>query len=405
MKNRVLILVLLAALLVGGMSLPREAQAGGASGGTYCHVVKRGETLTSIANQYGVSVQALAAANNLANPNVIYVGQCLVIPGTTPPTSCGPCTVTHTVKSGEYLKQIAAKYGSTWQCIASANGLSNPNLIYPGQRLVVPVKCPGPKPPPPKPTPPPTGTWTAQYWTNPYLSGNPTWTNYPTKINNNWGTGGPGDSIPGTNFSARYTQNYQFGAGTYRFKLLVDDGVRFWVDDVLLIDQWHDSAPVEYVVDKQLSAGVHRLQIDYYQHLGAAQLRYTLETLNGTLPWTCEYFNNTNLGGTPVTTQHYSSLDFAWGNTAPAAGVTADYFSARCTGQFGFAGGRYQFKATVDDGVRVWVDSNLIIDQWHLSPPATYTVDVDVPAGNHTLKVEYFENNGSATLKLLWTQR
>jgi peptidoglycan-N-acetylglucosamine deacetylase len=176
MKNRVLIVLLLTALLVGGMSLPRVAQAGGASGGTYCHVVKRGETLSQIAAQYGVSVQALAAANNLSNPNLIYVGQCLVIPGTQPYPSCGPCTVTHVVKYGEYLKQIAAKYGSTWQCIASANGLSNPNLIYPGQHLVVPVKCPGPPPPPPTPkppAPPPSGTWTAQYWTNPYLSGNP----------------------------------------------------------------------------------------------------------------------------------------------------------------------------------------------------------------------------------------
>lgn len=401
MKNRVFIVLVLAALLFGGFSLPRPAQAGGSSAGAFCHLVRPGETLSTIAAQYGVSVQAIASANHLANPNLIYVGQCLVIPGAQP--ACGACSVIHVVKVGEYLKQIAAHYGSNWECIAQTNGLKNPNVIYPGQRLVVPVKCSGPKPP--KPTPPPAGTWTAQYWTNPYLSGTPKWTNYPAVINNNWTTKGPGDGIPGTNFSARYVQTKQFSSGTYRFHFKVDDGVRFWLDEILLVDQWHDSAPVEYSVEKQLSAGAHKMQIDYYQHAGAAQLSFTLELVNGQQAWACEYFNNTSLQGTPVTTQHYDSLGFSWGTTAPAPGVTADYYSARCSGQFAFSGGKYQFTATIDDGARVFLDDKPIIDQWHLSPPTTYTADVDVSAGSHTLKVEYFENNGTAVLKLLWTQK
>jgi LysM repeat protein len=398
MKNRVLIVVVLAALVLGGgLTAPRPALAGG----SYCHVVRVGENLSSIAVQYGVSVQALVTANHLSNPNLIYVGQCLILP--TAQTTCGSCTKIHIVQPGEYLKLIAAKYGSTWECIAQKNGLANPNVIYPGQRLVVPVKCSQPKPTPtPKPV---AGEWTAQYWNNPYLSGNPTLVNHPTNLAFNWKQAGPGGGIAGTNFSARFTRTKSFDAGRYRFRLLVDDGVRFWLDGILLVDKWQDSAPVEYIVEKQLSAGSHSIQIDYYQHTGGAQLTFTIELLNGTPAWKCEYFNNITLAGAPVTTQYYSALDFAWGNTAPAPGVTADYYSTRCTGDFTFVGGKYQFSATVDDGVRVFVDGNTVIDQWHLSAPTTYNVDLDVGAGAHPIKVEYFENNGGATLKVRWTQK
>ena len=85
--------------------------------------------------------------------------------------------------------------------------------------------------------------------------------------------------------------------------------------------------------------------------------------------------------------------------------MSADYFSARFTGVFYFVGGSYRFTATSDDGIRVWVDDNLIIDQWHVSSARTYTVDVDVGEGEHSLKIEYFEEKGDAVCQLRWTQR
>jgi LysM repeat protein len=109
------------------------------------HVVQSGETLFRIAQLYGVSVQALASANNLLNPSSIYAGQQLVIPGggtpaTNPPPPAGttPATGTHIVQPGETLGMISARYGVSVATLAQANRLSNPSLIYVGQQLVIP---------------------------------------------------------------------------------------------------------------------------------------------------------------------------------------------------------------------------------------------------------------------------
>jgi LysM repeat protein len=411
MKNRLFIVLVLTALLLGGLSFPRPAQAGAA----FCHTVRPGENLSQIAIRYGVTVQALVAANNLWNPNLIYVGQCLIIPSYAPPPPPAGCNIVHVVRRGEYVKMIAAQYGVSWQSIVQANGLANPNVIYPGQHLIIPGKCKPPKPTPcpppkpcptPKPTPGPTpGPWKGQFWNNLYLSGNPKLTVTTNLVDYNWVAGGPGGGIGNDSFSARFTRTRYFDAGQYRLNIQVDDGVRFWLDNVLLIDQWHDSGVVVYSVDRQLSAGQHTLQIDYYEHLGNAQIKFWVEPAAGPPAWKGEYFNNTNLDGSPAVTQYHSAIDFDWSNRAPVAGITADYFSARYTGEFSFVGDEYRFTATTDDGMRIWIDDTLILDQWHVNPVRTYEVDVDVSAGTHKLKIEYFENNGVAVARVRWAQR
>ncbi|MFY7870142.1 MAG: LysM peptidoglycan-binding domain-containing protein [Exiguobacterium sp.] len=100
------------------------------------YTVKSGDTLYSIARTYGVTVSALAAANNITNYSLIYVGQVLIIPGTTvtPPTT----TVKYTVKSGDTLYKIATMYNTTVAKIAAANNITNVNSIYVGQVLIIP---------------------------------------------------------------------------------------------------------------------------------------------------------------------------------------------------------------------------------------------------------------------------
>ena len=103
------------------------------------HVVQRGETLYSIAREYGVSMWNIARANGITNPSKIYAGQRLVIPtGQSPGTE--PAGTVHIVQRGETLYSIACRYGvSVWN-IARANGIANPNRIYVGQRLVIPSR-------------------------------------------------------------------------------------------------------------------------------------------------------------------------------------------------------------------------------------------------------------------------
>jgi hypothetical protein len=236
------------------------------------------------------------------------------------------------------------------------------------------------------------------------LSGNPKFSRNSARVDFNWGKKGPGGGVGGTDFSARFTRTRNFDAGTYRFNIIVDDGVRVFVDGVKIIDEWHDSAPRHYIADRQLSAGKHTLQIDYYQNKGGAQVKFWTDALNVPKAWKGEYFNNTSVSGSPVTTKQYNAVNFNWGNKSPTYGVTADYFSARFTTDAYFDGSKYRFSATVDDGVRIFLDDNLILDDWRLGSVRTVHVDRVVGIGNHRVRVEYFEYTGDAVCKVSWAK-
>jgi len=112
----------------------------------FVHVVAPGENLSRIAARYGVSVSAIVSANNIWNPNRIYVGQRLIIPvGHYPPPAPPPpaypphgVLTYYTVQPGDSLSKIARYFGTTYQVLAAANGIYNPNQIYVGQVLVIP---------------------------------------------------------------------------------------------------------------------------------------------------------------------------------------------------------------------------------------------------------------------------
>mgnify|MGYP002740030217 FL=1 len=97
------------------------------------YIVQSGDTLSGIASMYGTTYQHLAEINGIANPNLIHVGQEIRIDGTAPTTS----EEYYTIQSGDTLSGIAAKFGTTWQWLAEVNGISNPNLIYPGNTIRV----------------------------------------------------------------------------------------------------------------------------------------------------------------------------------------------------------------------------------------------------------------------------
>lgn len=120
----------------------------------YCsYTVNYGDTLYSIAVRSRTNVYALAAVNGLYNVNLIYSGMNLRVPcgGSNPAPAPAPVPTTvgcpyYIVRPGDYLKRIAALYGTTWQAIAAVNRLYNPNLIYSGMRLEIPCGSPAPSP-------------------------------------------------------------------------------------------------------------------------------------------------------------------------------------------------------------------------------------------------------------------
>jgi LysM repeat protein len=97
------------------------------------YTVERGDTLGKIASEHGVSVADLVEANDIANPNLIRIGQVLVIPGEE-----GEPDIVHVVVRGDTLGKIAAAYGSSVSLLVEANGIVNANLIRIGQNITVP---------------------------------------------------------------------------------------------------------------------------------------------------------------------------------------------------------------------------------------------------------------------------
>lgn len=111
-----------------------------ASGQSSVYVVQRGDTLSGVAARHGVSLGALARANGITSTSWVYAGQRLTIPGAgSSPAPSTSAARTHRVQPGEHLSGIAAHYGTTAAAIAHANGIANPSLIYVGQVLRIPA--------------------------------------------------------------------------------------------------------------------------------------------------------------------------------------------------------------------------------------------------------------------------
>lgn len=99
------------------------------------YTVKSGDTLWGIGEKYGVPYRTIAQYNGISDPSLIYPGQEIKIPGAG--GGSGSETVTYTVKAGDTLSEIGEKFGVSYKKIAADNGISDPNLIYPGQVLKI----------------------------------------------------------------------------------------------------------------------------------------------------------------------------------------------------------------------------------------------------------------------------
>lgn len=121
--------------------------------------------------------------------------------------------------------------------------------------------------------------------------------------------------------------------------------------------------------------------------------------------WRGEYFANSSLSGTPGFVRDETAVDFNWGYNAPTIALPADNFSARWTRSLHFEEGDYRFYVHSDDGVRLWVDSVLRLNEWHDADGSTYTADVTLTAGNHFIQVEFYEAQGIAQIQMWWEER
>ncbi|MFB6638031.1 fibronectin type III domain-containing protein [Streptomyces chartreusis] len=120
-----------------------------------------------------------------------------------------------------------------------------------------------------------------------------------------------------------------------------------------------------------------------------------------------QFFANTSFSGTPKRTDCDTAIDQNWGTNAPASGLPKDNFTVRwtLTRDFG-SGGPFTFAASTQDGIRVYLDGSRKVDLWkNVSTTAKKTVDLTVPAGRHTLRIDYVNWTGAANVKFTYTPR
>lgn len=194
------------------------------------------------------------------------------------------CASTHTVQAGEMLSAIAEDAGVSVAALTQANSISDPNHIYVGQVLCIPhsqiiAAQAAPSTPDPAPSTPastqPTGTaasWTGKYYSGQTLSGDPVLTRQDAAIDFNWGSGSPDTTVSNDSFSVSWTASVDFAAGTYRFSARSDDGVRIYVNDAAVLEDWNVHPATTTVSDTTLTAGSHTVRVEYFEADGDASV-------------------------------------------------------------------------------------------------------------------------------------
>ncbi|MDL1896756.1 hypothetical protein FBQ82_10800, partial [Anaerolineae bacterium CFX7] len=126
--------------------------------------------------------------------------------------------------------------------------------------------------------------------------------------------------------------------------------------------------------------------------------QFTWVNING---WRGEYFKNPTLDSNPWLTRDDANIDFDWSGGSPDPALPADNFSARWTRTTAFECGRYRFNVRVDDGVRLWVNNQQLLNEWR-TQVADFHPEIDLPAGNLPIQVEYYESGGGAAIQVNW---
>ncbi|RMF80231.1 MAG: hypothetical protein D6737_08720 [Chloroflexi bacterium] len=259
--------------------------------------------------------------------------------------------------------------------------------------------------------------WNTEIFDNPYLLQPAAVTRQDTRIAFDWNVNAPVPQVHADNFTIRWGTDAPFSEGVYRFSVLADDNVRVWVDFQPLIDTFSQPRVGQIVsADLPLTAGTHHIQVDYRENTGNAYIFFDWANLEvfpqgPVLPvpeqmgqlvplnvgvWTAQYYNNATLTGMPTVVRAETTPSHNWGDRAPFNNLNNDNFSVRWTGLMFLNAGTYRIDVRADDGIRVFVNGQLLIDEWHPASGETYTAEVALPTGAHNFMVEYYELGGDA---------
>jgi beta-glucanase (GH16 family) len=298
-----------------------------------------------------------------------------------------------------------------------------------------PTPKPTPAPPTPTPTCQPAAVGTGTGLAGDYFDGDSAtsfFTNYKFSridpvVNFAWDAGSPSSSVSSDYFSVRWTGQVQpIYTGVYTFYSTSDDGVRLYVNNVLLIDKWVLQSPTEHSGTISLTRGTKYNIVLEYQETGGGATQilswsspcFTKQVIPQSQLYPCNspknangrgltgrYYSDKNLG-TLVATQIDPTINFLWGASGVAAlNGQSDQYSVQWSGlvQPRYSG-MYTFHAVSDDGSRVSVNGQLVVDAWVDKSSSEFAGSISLTAGrNYSINFQYYENGGGAQAELYWS--
>ncbi|HEX9804691.1 MAG TPA: PA14 domain-containing protein [Candidatus Dojkabacteria bacterium] len=265
-----------------------------------------------------------------------------------------------------------------------------------------------------------------EYFDNREVEGDPVATRVDRGMYFIWGFDEPLPGVGTERYSIRWTGQIRADfTETYTFCSKADDGTRLWIDNFVVFDRWYPAqSQVSTCSSIELTAGWHDIRLDYFnftvwaamffqwnspsqtggttQNIPADKLR---NNYGGLVDFgiQADYFNNTELSGAPIVSREEKNINYDYGMGSPDPAITNDNFSARWTGNLMIQdAGDYKFITFADDGVRLYIDDNLVIDNWQNQTFTRQETTLSLSQGAHTIKVEYFEFAESGGVKLFW---
>ncbi len=242
----------------------------------------------------------------------------------------------------------------------------------------------------------------------------------------NWQGESPDPALEPNRFSVRWSGQVEaLHSETYTFYTGSNDGVRLWVDGQLLIDNWTDHTYTEDSGTINLIAGQkYDIKLEYYDKTGNAVSALYWESASRDkeiipqsqlYPETQpsqgrgsglkgQYFDNKNFTNLKLTRTD-AAIDFNWVDGSPDPQIQADTFSVRWSGQVeALYDEEYTFYTTSDDGVRLWVNGQLLIDNWTDHAVVENSGSIVLAAGQkYDIQLEYYENFTYSSVQLGWS--
>ena len=191
-----------------------------------------------------------------------------------------------------------------------------------------------------------------------------------------------------------------------RIHLFADEGYELYLDGVLVQHAgWDDGDPngaEDDWYDLYVGAvGYREITYNFHDRGGPAEARLWIVNLAHP-EWTVEYYDNTSLSGDPVVVDHEPAVFFDWGWRKPHRDLPRDNFSIRFSGDRYFHSGFYSFGLFADDGVRLRVDGELLVNRWYPGRAEHRSQLTYLSTGYHEVVVEYLEYGGEAEIRYWW---